>query len=1032
MSNHTNRFHNLVELNAEIRDQALSCNVCQYNTDRRSNHTRHLNSESHRLNVANAILSNANNPNEVQNEAMNTDPSPEVQDEADNSMNIDSPSGSPMMTDIDVEPEPEPDITPEEAFGSSHGFEEDDSEIGRDFDPFENILNDEVQLDGGPGVSESINPNTNDDEPQVPDDQFGNTKINFLDPTDTDYDFKGYPTPQGISRFYKSTKSTVPILPHAEYYVKSREGIPYTTPIDHSSRDAAGKPYKPDLIINHVSEHLRLLIANPIMSPYLSDLPDYTSNQRIKLGQGKKWIEDKLFQPPMIIAGNDNNPRQLWVSDRISRLSDINVPVQQRPYFKVFKFFQESNIVKAFLFPVITKMNDSMYYLSEKVVSCDVSQLNLDDVCRLEVEDYQAYTSVMQNSTPERLIICNPSYTIDNTNLIRDHYNMIKAANDHKHPLPVNSNFVNNVLNPSIPKNFQVVRVVPYNLFSDDTSGNSTSKWNCFDTWSMNPAAVPLSIANHYLNQLLLCGSNKLSAMEQLPSLVESASGAAMPIITIQNIRTTPEEYVSAPREKRHWESLFITSNLPIPDFSIRVRDRQGNFIFVDDLMTLGFKDSNGKGLLGLSSWDPSKDTPVEILHGLCLGLIKYTFNKAADCFINKTQVDVISSLCRTYGSKAFTNLSTHLKGYKSYLGGDFKLMVQMIPIVLRLAKDDRAFLTFRNDPHHRLNNIIDTFDKLGELCSLSYMSEIHTNFDKFVEMLRKAANDTIVALDNLDHTAIPSSRRSRRGRRDNQASTTENVDEPSVMFGDVVPPEEGEDSDDEDVTSAAATGAAATGARAGVRSRAGASSGEQLNGASIPYAKTGGPLCNRLKTHLIIHLVEDCIRFASPVLLATEKNEQFNKYIRAIIMKTNKQNPSRDLALINGRELSLRNVAMGCYWDNDAKTCGSKVVLKRGDLVELEVYTLVEKPVQVLSDNASIFTNYQVDDGGNLLAVKLDETLSTLVFKLAVVELLDMSHSTVINDVQYSIINKCKFGTLWWFHNTDRHFEMLKNDSQD
>ena len=1092
---------------------------------------------------------------------------------------------SPMMTDIDVEPEPEPDITPEEAFGSSHGFEEDDSEIGRDFDPFENILNDEVQLDGGPGVSESINPNTNDDEPQVPDDVNGNPYFPFkneyymhallffksssmkyseeeikatlefgrylieiairqykdqlaLDPTDTDYDFKGYPTPHGISRFYKSTKSTVPILPHAEYYVKSREGIPYTTPIDHSSRDAAGKPYKPDLIINHVSEHLRLLIANPIMSPYLSDLPDYTSNQRIKLSQGKKWIEDKLFQPPMIIAGNDNNPRQLWVSDRISRLSDINVPVQQRPYFKVFKFFQESNIVKAFLFPVITKMNDSMYYLSEKVVSCDVSQLNLDDVCRLEVEDYQAYTSVMQNSTPERLIICNPSYTIDDTNLIRDHYNMIKAANDHKHPLPVNSNFVNNVLNSSIPKNFQVVRVVPYNLFSDDTSGNSTSKWNCFDTWSMNPAAVPLSIANHYLNQLLLCGSNKLSAMEQLPSLVgnlkQLETGMPMfdavlkedvfvvaPLLFIkadnprhaeitclkhstatypcrkcfwcrhannydQNIRTTPEEYVSAPREKGHWESLFITSNLPIPDFSIRVRDRQGNFIFVDDLMTLGFKDSNGKGLLGLSSWDPSKDTPVEILHGLCLGLIKYTFNKAADCFFNKTQVDVISSLCRTYGSKAFTNLSTHLKGYKSYLGRDFKLMVQMIPIVLRLAKDDRAFLTFRNDPHHRLNNIIDTFDKLGELCSLSYMSEIHTNFDKFVEMLRKAANDTIVALDNLDHTAIPSNRRSRRGRRANQASTTENVDEPSVMFGDVVPPEEGEDSDDEDVTSAAATGAAATGARAGVRSRAGASSGEQLNGASIPYAKTGGPLCNRLKTHLIIHLVEDCIRFASPVLLATEKNEQFNKYIRAIIMKTNKQNPSRDLALINGRELSLRNVAMGCYWDNDAKTCGSKVrewfsrfgqkmyfnanreygsaayisgkrvafnmvavfdldlgeggkrrllgkvVLKRGDLVELEVYTLVEKPVQVLSDNASIFTNYQVDDGGNLLAVKSDETLSTLVFKLAVVELLDMSHSTVINDIQYSIINKCKFGTLWWFHNTDRHFEMLKNDSQD
>ncbi|KAI9331518.1 hypothetical protein BD770DRAFT_288943, partial [Pilaira anomala] len=67
----------------------------------------------------------------------------------------------------------------------------------------------------------------------------------------------------------------------------------------------------------------------------------------------------------------------------------------------------------------------------------------------------------------------------------------------------------------------QIYRSIPYNIFSDDTSGNSTKKWNCYDTWSMNPAAVPLSVANHYLNQLFLCGTNKLTAMEQLPYLVD-------------------------------------------------------------------------------------------------------------------------------------------------------------------------------------------------------------------------------------------------------------------------------------------------------------------------------------------------------------------------------------------------------------------------------------------------------------------------------------------------------------------------------
>ncbi|KAI7875924.1 uncharacterized protein EV154DRAFT_569359 [Mucor mucedo] len=341
------------------------------------------------------------------------------------------------------------------------------------------------------------------------------------------------------------------------------------------------------------------------------------------------------------------------------------------------------------------------------------------------------------------------------------------------------------------------------------------------------------------------------------------------------------------------------------------------------------------------------------------------------------------------------------------------KLAVSVTDMVnLKSATSVRAF---RNDPHYKLNSIIDTFDKLGEFFSLSYTSEVHTKFDKFVEMLRKAANETIVAWDNRNHTAMPSNRRSGRGRRANQGSTTKNVDEPSVIFVDVVPPEEGENYDDEYVIFAAATGAAATSARAGARSRATASSREQLNGASIPYAETGGPLCNHLKTHLIIHLVEDCICFSSLVLLVTEKNEQFNKYIWTIIMKINQQNLPRDLALINGRELSWRHIAMDFSWDNDAKTYGGKVrecfgrlgqkryfqvnreggstsfisdkrvafnmvavfdlnldeggkrrlfgkvVLKRDDLIGLEVYSLVEKPVNVISGNASLVTNYQM-----------------------------------------------------------------------
>ena len=125
------------------------------------------------------------------------------------------------------------------------------------------------------------------------------------------------------------------------------------------------------------------------------------------------------------------------------------------------------------------------------------------------------------------------------------------------------------------------------------------------------------------------------------------------------------------------------------------------------------------------------------------------------------------------------------------------------------------------------MNNIINTFDCLGELCSLCYTSEIHTNFDKFTVLLRDASHRTIIALDDLDHTTIPTVRRL-RGRGGLAAEPAPLAQGETIMtFGEAVARE----LEDPDVNEEA--GGTAT---------------------TIPHARNGGPLCNRLKTHLIIH----------------------------------------------------------------------------------------------------------------------------------------------------------------------------------
>jgi hypothetical protein len=81
--------------------------------------------------------------------------------------------------------------------------------------------------------------------------------------------------------------------------------------------------------------------------------------------------------------------------------------------------------------------------------------------------------------------------------------------------------------------------------------------------------------------------------------------------------------------------------------------------------------------------------------------------------------------------------------------------MVQILPTVLKKAFALTVFDVYRNAGDSTLDNICNCLNKLGELCSLAYMSKINSKFSIYVDLIDKTAKELIVALDSLDHTVV-------------------------------------------------------------------------------------------------------------------------------------------------------------------------------------------------------------------------------------------------------------------------------------
>lgn len=82
------------------------------------------------------------------------------------------------------------------------------------------------------------------------------------------------------------------------------------------------------------------------------------------------------------------------------------------------------------------------------------------------------------------------------------------------------------------------VYIVPLILFSDDTSGNKSKKWNKFDYWSLSFANIPKEKSRAFRNIYFLCCSNRLTALDMAGPLVEDLKSLEQGIVVYDSSLT--------------------------------------------------------------------------------------------------------------------------------------------------------------------------------------------------------------------------------------------------------------------------------------------------------------------------------------------------------------------------------------------------------------------------------------------------------------------------------------------------------------
>ncbi|OAD74816.1 C2H2-type zinc finger transcription factor [Phycomyces blakesleeanus NRRL 1555(-)] len=453
--------------------------------------------------------------------------------------------------------------------------------------------------------------------------------------------------------------------------------------------------------INLLSNHLRFLMANPKKSKLISSMPNCTPNQSICLEQ------DVWFGNIVYLKTNNCSIRFLIES---FHMANKNI-------------FARGYLVRA--------ISIVCYGIEVAVTNLRVEQISHVDTTPVERDHYYSISSSLTRLSPA-------------------HDFLLFGVHPMKKPMPLS--------------------VLP-----DDTSGNRSKQYNLLESWLMRCAALPFKDRNSIANIQFLSTIPKkdgANGMSLLPAIVDDFEklekgvkmfsvedneyvlvvapilwieadmpchselcGLLGPATTFPCIRCYIElrrakvfvkdlSYFCECHERRTQEHYVLANSSPGRDTEIPNALKIG---MNTPANKISFRDRLTGRLLELQSFDPEKDTPVEILHTILLDVAKYMVIDLVKVVLKNDTVTIarlsefLTDYTRSTGlSRKFTR---NLRHSGSFLGRDFKVLLQILPVIL--------ITEFTGN--HELDLVIPCFVELGRLCSLVFVRQVTSDFDNYI-----------------------------------------------------------------------------------------------------------------------------------------------------------------------------------------------------------------------------------------------------------------------------------------------------------